>query len=212
MTRTLPRRALLGGTVTLVLALAACADHPAGHPGDSGHGAAPSAAPGVRSVAPGGSARPGAVFNDADVAFAQHMTVHHQQAVEMSALAGDRAADPLVKELAATIAAAQGPEIATMTGWLSAWGQPAPDQGGGHGTGHESMPGMMSAADMAKLAAADGAEFDSMFLTMMIAHHEGAVTMAGEAAARGAAPEVKALAAKIVTDQQAEIATMRAML
>lgn len=206
MTRTLPRRALLGGAVTLVLAVAACGGGSGGHSVDSGHAAA-------SSPAAGGSARPGAAFNDADVAFAQHMTVHHQQAVEMSTLAGERAADPQVKKLAVAIGAAQGPEIATMTGWLSAWGQPAaaPD-GGGHGTGHESMPGMMSAAEMSKLAAAGGAAFDELFLTMMIAHHEGALTMAGEEAARGANPEAKALAAKIVTDQRAEIATMKAML
>ncbi|MDI6097935.1 DUF305 domain-containing protein [Actinoplanes sp. NEAU-A12] len=212
MTRTLSRRALLGGAVTLVLAVAACGDRSGGHSGDSGHTTAPSAASGVPSAAPGGSARPGAGFNDADVAFAQHMIVHHQQAVEMSTLAGERAATPRLKELATAIEAAQGPEIATMTGWLSTWGQPvAAPGGGGHGTGHESMPGMMSAADMKKLAAARGAAFDELFLTMMIAHHEGAITMAGEEATRGASPEAKALAAKIVTDQRAEIATMKAM-
>ena len=207
MTRTLLRRALLGGAATLVLTVSACGgDHSGGHPGESGHASAPSAAP-------VGSARPGVVFNEADVAFAQHMTVHHQQAVEMSALAVERAADPRVKELAAAIAAAQAPEMAVMTGWLSAWGQPTAAPGGsGHGSGHESMPGMMSASDMAKLAAADGAAFDELFLTMMIAHHEGAVTMAEEAAARGSNPGAEALATKIVTDQRAEIDTMKAML
>ncbi|MEV4275589.1 DUF305 domain-containing protein [Actinoplanes xinjiangensis] len=197
MTRTLLRRALPAGALLLTLAVAACGgDHSPGH---SGAGTTTSASP-------------GAVFNDADAAFAEHMSVHHQQAVVMSALAGERAADPRVKELAATIEAAQSPEIATMAAWLSAWGRSPAPAGDGHGTGHESMPGMMSAADMTRLAESTGKAFDTLFLTMMIAHHEGAVTMAEEQIANGANPEAKALAAKIVTDQQAEIATMKALL
>ncbi|WP_433794201.1 DUF305 domain-containing protein [Actinoplanes sp. CA-252034] len=203
MSRMLLRRALPAGALSLTLAVTACSGggHSSGH---SGAGATPASAP--------VSASPGAVFNDADVAFAEHMSVHHQQAVVMSALAAERASDPRVKELAATIEAAQSPEIATMAGWLSDWGRPPVATGDGHGTGHESMPGMMSAADMTKLAESTGEAFDRQFLTMMIAHHEGAVTMAEDQIADGANPEAKALAAKIVTDQQAEIATMKAML
>ncbi len=203
MTCTVLRRAVLAGAVSLAL-FGASACGGGGHAGSgSGHRPAPAA---------GGSASPGAVFNDADVAFAQHMIVHHQQAVEMAALAGTRAADARVKDLAGKIAAAQGPEIATMTGWLSGWGRPAPTGGGGHGTGHESMPGMMSEADMKTLAGATGAAFDKQFLTMMIAHHQGAIIMAGDETAKGSNPEAKALAAKIVTGQQAEISTMKDLL
>jgi uncharacterized protein (DUF305 family) len=89
-----------------------------------------------------------ATFNDADATFAQQMIPHHQQAVTMAELAGTRATDPEVKRLAAQIKAAQGPEITTMTGWLSAWGKPAPTDSLDHGMNMSggSMPGMMSSA------------------------------------------------------------------
>ncbi|GGL57477.1 DUF305 domain-containing protein [Planomonospora parontospora] len=152
---------------------------------------------------------PSAAFNDADVTFAQTMIVHHQQAVEMAELAQTRAADSEVKDLAAKIKAAQDPEITTMTGWLSAWGKPtAPAEGhGGH-----AMSGMMTEEDMEKLKAATGAEFDRMFLEMMIAHHSGAIEMAKTEQAQGINPEAKQLAATIVTAQQAEIEQMRKIL
>jgi uncharacterized protein (DUF305 family) len=197
MTRTMSRRALMGGAVILAFAVAGCGgEHTSGH--SAGSGAAP--------VSPAVS---GAVFNETDVAFAQHMTVHHQQAIEMSALAPERGGAD-VKELAAKISAAQGPEIAAMTGFLAAWGQPAPD-GAGHGDEHASMPGMMSGEQMTKLAASAGPAFDELFLTMMIDHHTGAITMARDEISGGVNPEAKALASKIVTDQEAEIAVMQAM-
>jgi uncharacterized protein (DUF305 family) len=197
MTRMMSRRALMGGALLLTFAVAGCGG---GH--TSGH----SAGSGGASVSPAVS---GAVFNEADVAFAQHMVVHHQQAIEMSALAPERAGAE-VKELATKISAAQGPEIAAMTGFLAAWGQPAPEAAG-HGDEHASMPGMMSEDDMAKLAAARGPAFDDLFLAMMIDHHTGAVTMARSEIEGGVNPEAKALASRIVTDQLAEIATMQAM-
>ena len=208
MTRTIVRRAVLAGAATLVFAVSACGGGEHSSAG-SGHGATPPAS----AAAPSGSAAPGAQFTDADVTFGQMMIVHHQQAVEMAQLAADRADSAEVTSLAGKIEQTQQPEIDTMTGWLSAWGQPtaAPD-GGGHGSGHESMPGMMSQADMAKLAEAKGAAFDKQFLTMMIAHHEGAMTMAKEEVAQGANPEAKALAGKIVADQQAEIVEMKQLL
>jgi uncharacterized protein (DUF305 family) len=203
MSRTLLRRALLAGAATVTLfAMSACGggDHAA--TGLPGHGS---------TTGPAGSAAPGAGFNDADVAFAQHMIAHHRQAVEMATLADTRAANAQVKKLATKIKAAQDPEITTMTGWLSAWGKPAP-AADAHGTEHQSMPGMMSEADMTKLTDATGAAFDKQFLTMMIAHHEGAITMANEEAAQGSNPDAKALATKIVADQQEEIATIKDLL
>lgn len=203
-TRTLARRAALAGvTVTVALALAACGD-------DSTSG---SGTPG-----PGGSGTPAAgasaSFGDADVTFAQMMIPHHQQAVAMAELAGTRAADPELRKLAGQIKDAQAPEIATMTGWLAGWGRPMPSASSGHGMPgmDHGMPGMMPDADMTKLAAASGTDFDRQFLTMMIAHHEGAITMAKDELARGANPDAKALAQQIVTAQQGEIDTMRKML
>jgi uncharacterized protein (DUF305 family) len=68
------------------------------------------------------------IFNDADVAFAQGMIPHHEQAIEMSELADGRAQSAEVKELATAIKAAQGPEIQTMTNWLESWGEDVPER------------------------------------------------------------------------------------
>ncbi|MEH0819136.1 MULTISPECIES: DUF305 domain-containing protein [unclassified Micromonospora] len=204
-TRTIARRtALAGVTLGVALALAACGgnDHSAG----SGHDM-----PGAGATA-GPSASASAAFGDADVMFAQMMIPHHQQAVRMSELADSRARDPEVKRLAAEIKAAQAPEIATMTGWLTAWGRPVPSGSPSGDHADHGMPGMMSDADMGKLADASGQEFDRQFLTMMIAHHEGAITMAKEELAKGANADAKAMAQQIVTSQQAEIDTMRKLL
>ncbi|QNN53443.1 DUF305 domain-containing protein [Nocardioides mesophilus] len=156
-------------------------------------------------------------FNDADVSFATDMIPHHQQAVQMTEMAADRASSPEVKQLADEIAAAQGPEIDTMTGWLEAWGQELPadsmDHGDmGHGDEAGGMPGMMDADTMDELEQASGEEFDEMFLTSMIEHHEGAIEMARTEQAHGENPDALALAEKIEKDQRAEITQMKAML
>jgi uncharacterized protein (DUF305 family) len=200
------RRGLLAGAaVTTALLLSACGGDGETASGTGMNHGATSAAP------PSAAASAGATFNDADVMFAQMMIPHHQEAVEMAAMADGRAASAKVKDLAAKIEAAQQPEIDTMTGWLTAWGKaPMPDMSGG--MDHGAMPGDMSDADMAALHDAKGAAFDKQFLTMMVKHHEGAIEMAQEQVAKGSNPEAKTLAAKIVTDQQAEIATMKQIL
>ncbi|GAA3276822.1 DUF305 domain-containing protein [Dactylosporangium vinaceum] len=205
MQRTLVRRATLAGAaLTTALLLAACGDH----------GSMPGMEHGSGTTTAVGSASPGAAaFNAADVMFAQMMIPHHRQAVQMAALAGTRAADAEVKTLAGQIKAAQDPEIQTMTGWLSTWGRPAPAMSGMDmgGMGH-AMPGMMSDADLAKLEAATGKDFDKQFCTMMIAHHQGAIAMAQDEIKQGSNPDAKALAQRIVTAQQAEIDTMNTIL
>ncbi|WP_018348116.1 DUF305 domain-containing protein [Longispora albida] len=188
-------------TAALVATLAACSSGSGEHSG--GHGQpASQPAPSVSTTARA---------NAADITFAQQMIVHHAQAIEMAKLAPTRAGTQKVKGLAARIQNAQQPEIDKMTGWLRAWGQPVAAPGGGHG-GHGSMPGVMSDDDMRKLAAASGTAFDRMFLTMMIAHHEGAVTMARTEKESGVSPEARALAEQIIKDQTAEITEMRGML
>ncbi|MEV4020434.1 DUF305 domain-containing protein [Nonomuraea angiospora] len=167
----------------------------------------PSSAPAATTA----SASPAAAFNDADVMFAQMMIPHHQQAVEMADLAGTRAADKEVKELAAKIKAAQDPEIQTMKGWLTAWGKPMPSEGMDHGMDHD-MPGMMSEDDMKKLEAAKGGAFDRQFAELMIAHHNGAIQMARTEQAQGSNAEAKELAKTIETAQQAEVAQLREIL
>jgi uncharacterized protein (DUF305 family) len=152
-----------------------------------------------------------APHNEADVAFAAGMIPHHQQALEMAELAAERAADPKVKDLASRIEKAQDPEIEQMSEWLRDWGQPVPTPGGGH-AGHSGMPGMMSDAEMGSLMKASGADFDRMFLEMMIRHHEGAIEMAKEELDHGTDTEARKLAKAIATSQSAEIKEMRDLL
>jgi uncharacterized protein (DUF305 family) len=153
-------------------------------------------------------------FNDADVAFAQGMIPHHEQAVEMADMALDptAGAGPKIAALAKAIKGAQDPEIATMKGWLTGWGKDA--AGGMTGMDHSTgaMPGMMSGADMTTLGKNKGAEFDTMWTTMMIAHHKGAIDMANTELKSGKAAEAKALATAVIKGQQAEIDQMTAML
>ncbi len=203
------RRGILAGTAVIAtLLLSACGG---GDNSSSGSGMDH----GGRTPSEIGSAS-AAAFNDADVRFAQSMIPHHRQALEMAAMADGRAADAEVKELAGNIKAAQQPEIDTMNEWLAAWGKPTPmpsmSMGGMPGMEHGSMPGMMSEADMRKLMSAEGTAFDKMFLTMMISHHEGAIEVAEQETAQGSDPDAKALAEKIIADQQAEITTMKDVL
>lgn len=192
--------AAVAGVAALALA-AGCGNSNGGDmPGmDHGSGATATTAPPVS----------GAAFNDADVTFAQMMIPHHKQAVQMAGLAASRASDPEIKQLAAQIKAAQDPEIKTMTGWLTAWGRPVePPQGhGGH-----AMPGMMSDAEMTKLTAASGKDFDRMFAQMMIAHHNGAIQMAKDEKAGGANTDAKALAATIERAQADEVGKLEKIL
>lgn len=152
-------------------------------------------------------------FNEADVTFAQGMIPHHEQAIEMADIALDPTigAGEQVRDLATRIKAGQDPEIVLMTGWLTAWGQPMQmDTGGVHDM--SSMEGMMSAEEMDSLGMMNGVDFDSMWLTMMIRHHEGAIAMAQEVKANGSNPDVLALADQVIAAQQAEIAEMQALL
>lgn len=160
---------------------------------------------------PGGT--PGGKANEADIAFATQMIPHHEQAIAMAALVPSRAENPKVRALAEQIEQAQDPEIKTMTGWLKQWDAPTPggDMGGvDHGSG--DMPGMMPEEDMAELDKAKGAEFDQMWLTMMIEHHEGAIEMARTELDRGSHAGAKEMAQAIIDGQQAEIEEMRALL
>jgi len=152
--------------------------------------------------------------NDADVAFAQQMIPHHQQAIEMAQLAETRAQSPDVKDLAADIEAAQDPEIETMTGWLDSWGEEAPGEGGHgeHDMSSDDMAGMMTEEEMADLEGSSGSAFDQMFLTMMIEHHQGAIEMAQTEQAEGEFPDALAMAEQIESAQTEEIQTMQELL
>ncbi|AZG46317.1 DUF305 domain-containing protein [Gordonia insulae] len=150
-----------------------------------------------------------ASHNDADIKFNQMMIPHHEQALAMAALVGERTDTPAVRELADRIENAQQPEIDEMAARLTAWGVPA-DDGGPHG-GH-AMAGMMTEDEMSALTAARGTAFDTLWLEGMIRHHEGAVAMADDELDRGIDARSRELAARIKAAQQAEIDEMNALL
>ena len=153
---------------------------------------------------------PAAGHNAADTGFAQAMIVHHEQALTMSeSMLAKKDIPQSVTALAQRIKDAQGPEITSMTAWLTSWNEPV-EMPSGH-TGH-SMEGMLSDEELAKLDAAQGREAARMFLTQMIAHHEGAVSMAEDEVANGKDSAAVALAKQIITAQQAEIKEMQDML
>lgn len=159
--------------------------------------------------------------NAQDVSFAQDMIPHHQQAVEMSTIALTQAGSPKVKDLATRIKGAQDPEMQTMRGWLSSWDEPEAassgggmggmDHGGGGG-GADSAMGMMTESQMSELRASKGKDFDRMFLTMMIEHHRGAVTMSQTELDEGEYEPAKQLSQTIIDAQQKEIAEMQGLL
>ncbi|QIJ66232.1 DUF305 domain-containing protein [Streptomyces sp. JB150] len=157
-------------------------------------------------------------FNDTDVTFAQQMIPHHEQALEMARLADGRASDPEIKDLAGRIEQAQDPEIRTMKGWLESWKQPAAARSGsdmehgGHGSGHGSDDGMMSAADMEQLKGMKGTAFDKAFAEMMIEHHNGAISMARDEQRNGENPGARKMAGDIVDGQSAEVEQLRDIL
>lgn len=193
--------------VAAALLLAACGDDGSDDP----------------AVAPATSEQDGADSTDAtdpnqaDVEFTQAMIVHHEQAIQMAALAEDRAENEEVRSLATRIGEAQQPEIDRMKEWLEAWGEDDADADAGMGhddtdMGSGDSMGMMSGEDMAQMEAASGAEFDRMFLEMMIEHHRGAIAMAQEVQADGSHPDVLALADDVVADQEAEVEEMEQLL
>ncbi|MFW0773014.1 DUF305 domain-containing protein [Paenarthrobacter nitroguajacolicus] len=199
--------------IAAAIALAGCAA------GTEAGSPATSSMPGMNhggSAMPSGSASAtspaaSADFNDADTMFAQMMIPHHAQAVEMSDMILKKQDIPAeVMALATKIKAAQGPEIEKMTGWLESWGQPTAmptNMPSGH-----SMSGMMGEEDMKKLEAAQGTEAAKLFLTQMIAHHEGAVMMAKTETTDGKNADAVKLSKDIVTAQEAEIQEMKDLL
>ena len=194
---------LIALPVAAVIGLAGCGN---------GNSAASSADPGHSDMPGMSSGSMPTTHNDQDVMFAQQMIPHHEQALEMAKLARQRAGSTEVKQLAAKIEAAQDPEITTMTGWLKAW-EADNSTAGMAGMDHGSdMPGMMSKSQMATLDKIRGEKFDEMFLRGMIAHHEGAVTMADDEIGKGENPDAVALAKRIKAAQAAEIQQMQDLL
>jgi uncharacterized protein (DUF305 family) len=217
MNRTFTLRA---AAVAAVLALGACAGGPreirapvvqAGAPGEAGRTV------GAAEVARIGSPRHVA----ADAQFMRDMIIHHLQAVEMTALVAERTTSPDIRLLAERIEASQEDELRMMRRWLTERGETLPDEHAhhthtGHGAHpHAGMPGMLTPAEMDRLRAARGAEFDRLFLEGMIRHHEGALVMVEELFAidgAGQETEIFQFASHVDSDQRMEIARMQRML
>ena len=140
-----------------------------------------------------------------EIMFAQMMIPHHQQALDMVALAETKTTDKDVLHVAGHIKDAQAPEVATMNSWLSAAGVSAES--------HHSMEmdGMLSEAELDALEAAEGVEFEKLFLSGMIKHHQGALDML-YLLDESSKTEVSSFADMIRKVQSEEIAEMQTML
>ncbi|WP_024800091.1 DUF305 domain-containing protein [Nocardia sp. BMG51109] len=218
------RNTLAGTGIAVALLIAGCSND------DSGSSAPTSAAPatgmpGMDHGAP--TAAPARTdFTDADVMFLQMMYPHHAQAIDMAKLVPGRSQNQQLIALAANVEKAQEPEMRQFADLLRSFGKPEPTTMGpngagpngagpdsmGHDTMGHGMPGMMSPDRMTMLENTTGAEFDRMWMQMMIDHHQGAIDMANTELTTGVNPEAQRLAREIVTAQQAEIRQMRDML
>ncbi|MFZ0411263.1 MAG: DUF305 domain-containing protein, partial [Candidatus Acidiferrales bacterium] len=159
--------------------------------------------------------------SQADVKFMQGMIMHHSQAVEMTALIPSHTENKDLRLLGARISSSQADEIKLMRRWLAARGEPIsmampgmPDMDMA-GQPLPLMPGMLTAEQMEALRKAKGAEFDQLFLTGMIQHHKGALTMVKDlfdTAGAGQDAELFNFATDADNTQRAEIRIMESML
>ncbi len=202
--------AALAGALTLA-ALAAC-----GGANRSEAGVSPEPGPAsqgdVSAIAKAKADSARYPHTEADVHFMSGMIGHHAQAIVISGWAPTHEADAAVRRLAERIINAQQDEIVTMQRWLRARGEPVPEPGHEHDM---LMPGMLTVAQMRQLDQARGPEFDRLFLTSMIQHHRGAVSMVRDLfASRGAAQDetVFKFVNDVSVDQSTEIARMEKML
>ncbi len=211
MNITQTKKLAVAAVAAATLALAGCA-------ADTGSGTVPSHGMNHGSSGPMSSMMPDASadHNAADIMFSQMMIPHHAQAVELSDIMLAKSGVPeAVTSLATRIKAAQAPEIEQMKGWLESWNVPTGMMSGspmGNGMSGGGMSGMVSAEDVAKLKAAGGTDAVRLFLTQMIAHHEGAIDMAQTEVDSGKFADTIALAKAIITSQRAEIVEMKELL
>jgi uncharacterized protein (DUF305 family) len=152
----------------------------------------------------------------------QGMIGHHAQAVVMATMAPAHGANPQVALFCRKILSSQADEIELMQNWLRERGEKVPDPKDPHAgmdmsmPGHAMlMPGMLTDEQMKQLDQARDTEFDRLFLTFMIQHHEGAITMVAklfDSPGAGQTPEIFGFATGVDADQRAEIGRMQSML
>ncbi len=155
-----------------------------------------------------------ASYTPADVSFMQGMIMHHQQAVDMAVLVKERTNRTELVTIAGRIESSQADEIAFMKGWLGERGEPLAMAHAGHGA-HHTMAGMATPEQMKALEGAKGVEFDRQFLTLMIAHHQGALTMVRDLLREpgsAADPVLFQFISDIETEQKGEIERMDKLL
>lgn len=206
---------------SLTSALLAVAFAVMGCTGDGNPSAPTSSAPVLVPGKPGeqaGTVAPGQVNRDApnqaDVEYITMMIPHHEQAKVMTGLVPAKTANEQIRALAGRISVAQDGEITMMKTWLTDRGKPVPgERHGGHGThsDHALMPGMATEAQLNELRAATGPAFEKLFLDLMIAHHQGALTMAEAQLGKGVEIKAQEMAQEVITGQSAEIERMRTM-
>ena len=167
-------------------------------------------------------------YTAADVQFMSGMIYHHAQAILMAGWARSHGASPSVQTLCDRIIASQKDEIDLLSRWLATRHEAVPhvdpqhmymsgmgSMGGMSGMdSSHMMPGMLTAAQLAKLDSARGPDFDAMFLRFMIQHHQGAITMVNQlfAASGGEEEPVYKIATGVFADQTTEIERMQQML
>jgi uncharacterized protein (DUF305 family) len=177
-------------------------------------------------VQPGAPGQP--TRTPADVQFMQGMIMHHAQAVEMTALIASHTTTKDLRSLGARISSSQSDEIKFMKWWLEARGEPtrepisammpempAMDMSMDMSSHSMLMPGMLTEKQMEALKKAKGAEFDQLFLTGMIQHHNGALIMVKDlfdTAGAGQDAELFSFATDVDSGQRAEIRIMQNML
>lgn len=210
--RTRPTLRITALAAALTLALAACGEDPTVEPEEDMLGT-PEEEP-DEDVPVNGDEE----ANEADIEFAQGMIVHHQGAIEMAELVDGRTDRQELIDLADEIIDVQEAEIEMLQAMLERMGaDETPMDGMGdmddmdHPMPMDEM-GMMSEEEMAELEAAEGEEFDRLFLEHMIVHHEGAIDMSEQVLAEGEDEEVAALAEEVIEVQEAEIEQMREWL
>ncbi|WSI73987.1 DUF305 domain-containing protein [Streptomyces sp. NBC_01335] len=178
----------------------------------------PSSASSSGTASPAGRSAP--ADGSVDAGFARDMSVHHQQAVEMSFIVRDRTDDEDVRRLAYDIINTQANQRGMMLGWLEAWGLPKssavpPMRWMGHTvTPHDGalMPGMATDTQLDALRAAKGEEAEVLYLRLMTAHHTAGAEMAQAAADTATTEVIENLATGMVRGQRSEIALMADML
>ena len=156
----------------------------------------------------GSAVEDGNSFNQADQKFVEEMISHHEQAVVMSEMVSNVEVSGETAALATEIIGAQASEVELMKSFLSEWGvefDPSSDPHAGHMMSGDESQGMMTDEGLAELENLMGSNFEKMWLTMMLAHHKGAIKMAETVIAEGKDARVKTLAEAIISEQKKEI-------